>query len=308
MAFGRIDVRNSSVGPLATNNGSHGTADGETLLHESAPLARKWAEEGCDRDETTGERCSWYHGVWQYLRILGIVASPRLQYRFYESALQGPAARGAFKRVLISGSTDYGMLEVVSSIYGSQGGVLEATVVDRCDTPLRLNRWYADRFGLTLNTCRSDLLAFQDQEPFDLICTHSFLGNFSPAQRPGLFSQWHSLLRPGGRLVMVNRIRPGAPGQVGFSSSQAEAFVQRVRDGAVSIGQGLDISSNDIVQWAREYTERYRTHPLTSKEEFWSLLHGSGFEGELIDPGESADRGPSDGGEARRAFLVATRR
>jgi len=44
-------------------------------------------------------------------------------------------------------------------------------VVDRCDTPLALCRWYAERAGFEIDTRASDILRFQDAQGFDAIVT-----------------------------------------------------------------------------------------------------------------------------------------
>ena len=52
----------------------------EPLL-TSAPLAKSAASALCCRG--AGEDCSWYHGFWQYLRIIGMVAAPERHAGFY---------------------------------------------------------------------------------------------------------------------------------------------------------------------------------------------------------------------------------
>ena len=46
------------------------------MLLESAPLARQMAPRLCRRDSATGESCAWIHGLWQYLRLLGLASTP----------------------------------------------------------------------------------------------------------------------------------------------------------------------------------------------------------------------------------------
>ena len=66
-------------------------------------------------------------------------------------------------------------------------------MLDLCATPLRLNEWYAARHGLAVRAVCSDILAFAQASPFDMICTHSFLGRFAPEVRPKLVARWHEL-------------------------------------------------------------------------------------------------------------------
>src|SRR6185369_1501384 len=106
----------------------------------------------------------------------------------------------------------------------------EITIVDQCETPLMLNRWYAERAALAITTTRSNLLQYATSTPFDLICTHSLLSELPPARRPALLANWRTLLRPGGCVVTVNRLRPdGGSMPIGFTPDQAAAFVAAVR-------------------------------------------------------------------------------
>src|SRR3546814_2715406 len=68
---------------------------------------------------------------------------------------------------------------------------------------MRISDWSSD-------VCSSDLpvLDYDGGARFDVVCTHCFLGYFTPEQRPALMAKWFSLLRPGGRVLTVNPIRP----------------------------------------------------------------------------------------------------
>ena len=51
------------------------------------------------------------------------------------------------RRVLISGAADYSILAYVLWACRENGLDAEVTVLDRCDTPLLLNTWYAEQGG-----------------------------------------------------------------------------------------------------------------------------------------------------------------
>src|SRR5262245_58823293 len=61
------------------------------------------------------------------------------------------AATGA-PRVLISGAADYAMLDFVHKTLHSRGVNADVTVTDLCETPLALNRWYAERCSCRVTT------------------------------------------------------------------------------------------------------------------------------------------------------------
>jgi hypothetical protein len=152
---------------VAAGNSLHGakahplTASGDDIdlgepLAESATLARRLAPRTC-RPIGPGTRdCAPYHGLVQYLRLLGVVASPLRQGRFYRDALRDvpPAPH---TRVLIAGAADYCMLALVLDAYRDRAGALEVTVIDRCPTPLELCRWYAARAGVPVTTAVAEV-------------------------------------------------------------------------------------------------------------------------------------------------------
>src|SRR5262245_36311726 len=99
-------------------------------LELSAPLARRLAPQLCHKDPASGESCAWQHGLWQYLRILGMNHSPRAHAAFLLEALAATARPGM--RVLVSGAADYSMLAHVLAATRAA----EVTVLDVCETPL----------------------------------------------------------------------------------------------------------------------------------------------------------------------------
>jgi len=282
-------------------------------LAVSAPLAREIAPSHCHVDPRSGESCAWYHGFWQYLRLFDFITTPRDHAEFYRAAL-GPALEAGLQRVLISGTADYALLHCLRWIFDKQGAKPAITVLDLCPTPLRLNEWYAARHGLAVRAIRSDILAFDHASPFDLICTHSFLGRFAPPDRPKLIARWHALLRPGGRVVTVNRIRPEAPERVGFTAEQAQGLRERVLAAARAAGDRIDVSPEVIAQMADAYAgAKQKTNPVRSVAELEALFQQGGFRLEQIvvapvgPRGEQAPQGPTMSGGAQYAQIVAIR-
>lgn len=304
--------------PLAAPSDHAGTgagpatpfSDPDRLLEESAPLALERSAGLCHREPGGDDGCDWYHGVWQYFRILGVVATPWMQRDFYERELGDLAAGGSHPRVLVSGTSDYAMLALVLHAYALRGARPEVTVADRCGTPLFLNRWYAERHGVRITTRAGDILAAAGG-PYDVICTHSFLGNFPPPRRAELISVWRALLRPGGKLVTINRIRPDSSGEVRFSAEQGAAFRERVLRAAATSPAAIGIDDRTLARWAEAYTARYRSWPMSSAAELRTLLEDGGFVVERLEPGPGAAAGaagPSVAGAALRLEVVASRR
>ena len=288
--------------------------DPAELLLASAPLARRWAARRCVADPFGGGSCSWYHGAWQYLRILDVVAAPREHAHFFSATLGRLAAVGDFNRILISGAADYSMLAQVLAAYHAARQDPSITVVDRCPTPVLLCRWYARRIGVRIDSAASNILAFHAASPFDIICTHSFLGYFPPAMRERLVAHWAHLLRPGGKVVTIHRIRAGHDAAIiGFTPDQIAAFHDRTLAEAAKWSSRLGIPPEELADWARTYARRFRVHAIASIEDIADLFHRNGFRLDGTAPcpvREGVVRrpsGPSAPGGAHYHQIVATR-
>jgi SAM-dependent methyltransferase len=242
----------------------------EEALEEAARLAREQAPALCRRDPATGHTCAWNHGLWPTLRLLGLVTEPALHGEFLRGALRAvPAKR---PRVLLSGAADHALLAQVLAAYA--GRAARVTVLDICETPIMLNRWFAARAGTEIETRCTDILDFEAFGTFDVICTHAFLGNFDGARRSALAARWHALLAPGGKVVTVNRLRPGRePQWVAFSVDQIWSYRARVEEAAKA--HALQVAG--LGRAAEAYAQRQAIFPLSSTEDLRLLFDRAGF-------------------------------
>ena len=250
-------------------------------LAESAPLARSLADAHCRRDPATGETCAWYHGLWQDLRLLGIAASPALQADLLTRAFA--RVSGPRPRVLVSGAADYALLAQVLAACDAAGVDPEVTVLDLCDTPLLLSAWYAARMGRVIGTVRADIFEHRADAAYDVICSHSFVGLFPPAQRRALFARWTAMLAPSGAAIVVSRVRGGDPERpLGFGAAEAAAFraavEQRMRGGAPA--SPAEIAG--VLGRVDTYVARIHVHPLP-QEELTALFEGAGLDVEASE-------------------------
>lgn len=236
----------------------------EEPLHESAPLAHAWSEQHC-------VDCDWYHGAWQYLRLAGVITGMKAEAQFFQTAFRDLAHAGGNTRVLVAASADSGMLAQVIAGYRAAGIDPEITVVDRCETPLRVNQWYARRFGIEPTLCRDDILAFEPSKAFDVICTHSFFSFVPPDQHVDLVRSWRTLLRPGGHVVTSQSVRPNYPeDRIHFTARQAEDFGARAAEAGAFIDAPM-----------RELATRFARHKsgfvVRGEDELRQALTGGGF-------------------------------
>jgi len=289
-----------------------GAAMPDEPLALSAPMARELSARLCHFDPRRGATCAWYHGIWQYLRLFDLITTPRDHAAFYRAALLEPIRAGA-RRLLVSGTADYALPACLLWVGQLAGVKPEITVLDICPTPLRLCEWYANRHGAAIVTAAVNILDYDAPAPVDVVATHSFLGRFSPGERQALMSRWHRLLRPGGRVVMVNRIRPDAPDVVRFTPDQVERFVGRVRQAAESAERTPDISADTLVAMAQDYAAGHRMIPVRSTDEIVRLLEAGGFRIDQLTVGPvtsgktQGPSGPTMSGGALYAQIVAIR-
>jgi 2-polyprenyl-3-methyl-5-hydroxy-6-metoxy-1,4-benzoquinol methylase len=284
-------------------------------LELSAPLARQLASRLCRKNPATGESCEWEHGFWQYLRILGLAASAKRHADFYREVFEQLVDSSSRPRILISGAADYGMLAVVLAAFRERGIEPEVTVVDMCETPLALNRWFAERESVEIHTHCSALLSYSSDVPFDLICTHSFLAQFSPAEQPALLAKWHTLLRPGGAVVTVTSIRPAAACEpTGFTSAQAEAFCAVALRRATEMRGVLDIEPEEALRGAKRIVSKKHDYSTISLEKIRSLFEQAGFTVQRLSPVllstgvDSEVSGPGTSGIANYSHIIAVRK
>lgn len=258
---------------------------------ESAPLAWDAAEELCHRDREGHRPCVAYHRLWQYLALLGIVRSIRADTRFLIDAFRRAAREEGARRILISGAADYGMLAHVVEAFELEALEPQITVVDRCATPLMLNRWYAARCGLTVETRQADVLCYQPDAPADVVCSHSFLGWFTPTDKRRLAMAWHDMLVPGGIVVTTRRLYPGndewSPKR--FDEEEAKQYQERVRAAAEAFDGPLPASPAELAQAGRDYTASSRRYPTPSRESLAETFAAGGFPELDIDDGTAPD-------------------
>jgi SAM-dependent methyltransferase len=286
----------------------------EEPLVVSAPLARRVAPDLCRKDPASGEDCAWYHGPWQYFRVLDLVTAPPDHADFLLDALGSLARADGYRRILVSGAADYSMPAHVLWAYAKGSAVADVTVVDICETPLFLTKWYAETRSARLQTQACDILDYETERSFDVLCTHSFLGNFAADQRRDVIAKWRDLLRPGGKVITVNRVRPAnAPEKVRFTREQAAEFREAVLREARVRRDILGVDPEELASCAQTYAESKRTHPIKSREEIIELFEGGGFAIERFElggvPGKFGKRpsGPTAPGDAEYARIVASR-
>ena len=192
---------------------------------------------------------------------------------FYRAALTG----SAYRRIFVSGTADH----VMPSVVWESAVDAEVTVLDRCPTPCLLTRRYARECGLAVRTVVGDIRDHRADGAYDAICTHSFVTWFPPASRPQLYASWAALLRPGGKLVTVNRLRPPAmeAGPTLYSARERDRFVSEVRRRALTLRDELDLDVEELASLAAEYGRQKSGFPLRDVDRFDARTGGRRIRG-----------------------------
>lgn len=286
----------------------------DAALLESAPLAWRLAPSSCFHDPETGASCEYYHRIWQYLLVLGATSSMRTDTKFLVDSAYEVFRTTSDARVLVCGAADFCLLAHVLWSARLASATPSIVVIDRCGTSLKLNQWYAERASQPIEVVESDILNAEDIGEFDIVCTHSFLGWFSPSDRVRLMKVWRRFLKPDGIVITTKRLRATPPGETyqKFDEREAIAFSERVR--ALASGQpeltgGIDPTA--LAQAALEYARGHQRHPMQDKQQLTSLFTDGGLEIVALDDGaldDDQDRpsGPRRG-MGQRLRIIARR-
>jgi SAM-dependent methyltransferase len=311
-------LRLGEVAAVALRSAAAAPAGDELVIGEplctSAPLARIIASAVCRPVGAGDSDCSSYHGLIQYVRLLGLVGTPERNGHFYRECFQAVARQGG-RRVLVSGAADYNMLAHVLAAYDGIGKRPRVTVLDRCATPLFMSRWYADVRGVGIRTEQADIGGFADAEPYDLICTDSLLTVLDPEQKRRAAAAWARLLAPAGRVITTARIAPDSPdGPVRLAPDRVKAFAEDVREQARRRAGLLDVDPEVLAEEARSYGAGVTVYPFRSTEELVAVFNEASLEVERLDVADVGGRvpreraGPGGHAPARYARVVGRAR
>lgn len=252
--------------------------DLEEPLVSSADLINGVAPVLCVSDQVDGENCSWYHSVWQYLRLLDMVSTPSWHARFFLDGIVNAIAGIENVKILVTGAADYSMVAYVRAGIKNANVNGEIGIIDKCPTPLFACRWYAKRLGFNLSIYEEDLFDFSNvpDESIDLICTDSFLTRFIKRDANRVLSIWHRLLKDGGKVITTVRVHP-----IMYQGRDIETaihdFRERATQRAVRWGPFIKRSPNEIGQMAESYARKMRSENLGDKEDICRMFKDNGF-------------------------------
>ena len=279
----------------------------------SAPVMWELAGIHCFTDPATGSSCKLYHGTYQYFMLLDLKRGILNDSRFIISQVRELAIRDNCRRILITGTADYSMLAHIAWAFRSTPSRPEITVVDRCQTALSINAWYARKYSLEINLVRSDLFEYDAPWQYDAICTHNILNFFSFDDRLRLTRKWHDLLRPGGCVVTMTRLRLGSDDKAGgFTPQQVSSIYERTYQAATEYGSGLGIEPGILAGVAEEFADDYKRFMWKGEEDVHDCFNNAGLQ--LITPAtasvslQTPDLHVSPGARSAARLLIVARK
>lgn len=302
--------------PILEQNRADGLRLNEFFSHlhdslgESAELMWRQAGQTC-RNPVADQPCRAYHRVWQTLRLLGFNTSLESDSEFLLGTLRDLFHNGEGNNILICGTADYGMLahlDWASRLAGCRPAI---TVLDRCATPLVVNRWYAQRNDLAIQTVQRDILSDEHAglTGFDLICTHNLLGFYPALRRGEILDRWHEMLADAGELLTVVRLRPGVPAQaapIRATPEQARDLAEQATQSFTQSALRVNISTAELQQQVYDFVSESRSYGIDSEESMILELARHGFVPRIADQ-HSAPNPARNYGPARAGVLSADR-
>jgi len=275
----------------------------DRTLAECALRAPATAAKSCD----ASHGCALYHAIWPTMRLLELVGSPDASedMPFWQRVVGGLSTLDE-PRVLLSGAADYGFLELVHGLLAQAGVRARLCLVDRCATPLQFNRWYAENAGIELELYQSDIVSFAREQRFDALLAHSFIDQLTSERWPALLARWHELVRPGGWVVTLNRMRSASEAEAERASAAAPvdyaAIISRKnRELPPTLRLPMALAPELERYWQRRVPTPFRT-----QGEIVALFENAGFSIDAAEEGFATVAGRSFS-KSRRLRLVARR-
>lgn len=240
----------------------------EEPLVLSADLVHGVAGVLCSGDHVDPSGCRWYHGAWQYLRLLDLVSTPSWHSEFYVSALveQFQRTSSTPPTVLVCGTADYSVYAYVVAAAQAAGVTAKVVVVDRCPTPLFACQWYARQLGVEVTTVEADIFDYVDgmSATFDVVVTDAFLTRFPEGLRSAVINAWNAILHDDGVVVTTVRIHDANP--VGRTEEEAIAdFCERAELRFRRWVSYVDRSPAEIQTLAYNYARQMFSHTTGSE-------------------------------------------
>jgi 2-polyprenyl-3-methyl-5-hydroxy-6-metoxy-1,4-benzoquinol methylase len=243
------------------------------FLSEAAQLTREWAPESCFPSNIRHQGCEHYHGAWSTLRLIGVITGARTDKDFFYQQFTKLARYKPNARVLIAGTADHAMLHMLMEVFKAHGGHPRVTVVDACETTLRLNHWYAKKSEFEVTCTQSDLREINDTTLFDLIVTHSVFSFMELDDVTKALKSWRNLLSEGGGLSFVQAIRPDLHSKyIVFSDNQVAQFISRAEKHWAKYPATFQLDQKTVMSLAEKFALHKKNYAIASSKQIFEAI------------------------------------
>lgn len=235
----------------------------DVALKESANLIYEIANSHC-KNGIMDENCTWYHSIWQYLRMLDVVSSPSWHHNFYIDRLSQAIDNNKNNNILISGTADYSVLAYIIGCVKLKNAKANIYVLDTCKTPLETCKWFAKKENIQINCINESILDYVNDNFFDIICTDAFLTRFSKRDAQLVVDKWYGLLNTGGKVITTIRVHNKK--DYNFSS-KIDNFINKVKNRYENYKNYISLSYEELVEKALVYAKNMKSNNLGDEKE-----------------------------------------
>ena len=220
--------------------------------------------------------CDWYHGTWQYLRLLDLVSTPPWHASFFRKAMAEQSTDRTELRVLISGCADYSMYALAHSQLSDSGMV---TALDLCATPLMGISWYARHIGVPV----PELLvanAIEHERPgfYDMIVSDSFLPRFPTNDLKKLLAVWYESLSPKGAVLTTVRLHQVGSNSKAQAAQRIDRWHQVATDARSWWPEVSDLRHDELIHRISVFMANQERNNFLDTSTLYKLFSEAGFE------------------------------
>lgn len=215
--------------------------------------------------------CDWYHGTWQIMRLLNMVAVPRW-YPFYKEALNKELMKRPNARVMISACADYGMLHTLHDSIKSTDTKPTIVIYDICKTPLISSQWYADKNNLSLELHCENIITSNIGDKFDIIVTDEFLSVLQDPYKPLITEKWHKLLNQDGAIVTTAMV--GVPTTQEHRNYYRDKAFKRFDHYKDILFNRSSNNADDFHSCFEKFSQYHTRHMISDEKQIKSLFSG----------------------------------
>jgi 2-polyprenyl-3-methyl-5-hydroxy-6-metoxy-1,4-benzoquinol methylase len=256
----------------------------------------EWAKDKAAHEKPEELCCDWYHGTWQYMRLLNMVAVPRW-YPFYKDALCNALREKPNGRVMVSACADLGMLHTLHDAMKATNANPEIIIYDICNTPLKNSQWYAQKHGFNVTCyCENIITSDIEKDSFDLVTTDEFLTVLQDPYKPLIVERWKKILKPGGTLVTTAMIGgPTSPELRDGYYDRTRRLFDRVGDDLFPYHRNSPEKKERLFAQFKHFAQFHTRHMLKDEKQIRGLFSHYEFfsvdrvttPGECVNPTDS---------------------